>query len=108
MSKLKLVSELCLAFDVDVVPLTKAHSIGKLHGHIIMLQRRATLGVRCLNAFSSGLPARRSARGQAVKTFSLQPMPAQTYALVRNTTPVPCSSPADLWLKEAPRGEQRS
>ncbi|KAL0032443.1 hypothetical protein WJX77_000991 [Trebouxia sp. C0004] len=31
-------------------------------------------------------------------------MPPPKYALVKDTTPIPCTSPADSWLKAAPRG----
>ena len=37
-------------------------------------------------------------------TSQVAARPSSSYALVENTLPVPCSSPADVWLKDAPRG----
>lgn len=45
----------------------------------------------------------RLSRPRSFGTRSLVMSTAQ-YALVRDTTPIPCSSPADVWLKAAPRG----
>ncbi|KAL3130478.1 hypothetical protein ABBQ38_008295 [Trebouxia sp. C0009 RCD-2024] len=48
----------------------------------------------------------RAARLWRTRSFCTRSLEMSTakYALVRDSRPVPCSSPADLWLKAAPRG----
>lgn len=45
-----------------------------------------------------------SQRTRTLFSTRSQVMSAAQYALVRDTCPVPCASPADIWLKTAPRG----
>lgn len=78
----------------------------KLH-ESAMLQS-GSLQLRYVSVFRTGLPGRRCARTAWLKSVSSHAMPAPRYALVKETTPMPCSSPADVWLKEAPRGKQLS
>ena len=78
----------------------------KLHESAMLQSGR--LQLHYVSVFRTGLPGRRCARIAWLKSVSSHAMPAPRYALVKETTPMPCSSPADVWLKEAPRGKQIS
>lgn len=78
----------------------------KLH-ESAMLQS-GSLQLRYVSAFRNDLLGRRCARTLWLRSVSSHAMPAPRYALVNETTPMPCSSPADVWLKEAPRGKPTS
>ena len=51
-------------------------------------------------------PVRLTPRRHCCNKTQSQRMSTAQYVLVKDTTPVPCSSPADAWLKAAPRGRK--
>ena len=71
-----------------------------------MLHRGGSGGFRCVDACKSVLLPRLYGRIAVVRPGASHAMPPPKYALVKDTTPIPCTSPADAWLKAAPRGTQ--
>lgn len=71
-----------------------------------MLHRGGSAGVRYVNAYKYALLPRLYGRVVIVRSGGSHAMPPQKYALVKDTTPITCTSPADSWLKAAPRGTQ--
>ncbi|KAA6428270.1 MAG: aminotransferase class [Trebouxia sp. A1-2] len=69
-----------------------------------MLHRGGSAGVRYVNAYKYALLPRLYGRVVIVRSGGSHAMPPQKYALVKDTTPITCTSPADSWLKAAPRG----
>ena len=57
---------------------------------------RSKYARKCVSRFS-----------QRIRSYSARSQ-VMSAALVRGTSPIPCSSPADAWLKAAPRGAAKS
>ncbi len=71
-----------------------------------MLHRGGSAGSRCVDACKSVLLRRLHGRVAIVRSVGSYAMQPPKYALVKDTTPIPCTTPADSWLKAAPRGTQ--
>ena len=71
-----------------------------------MLHCGGSAGSRCVNACKFALLPRLYGRVAVVRSVNSNAMQPPKYALVKDTSPLPCTSPADSWLKAAPRGTQ--